>query len=116
MLPRGSYHLKLVVRENQGGRVGSFETDFTVPELGKAPLKMSSVVLASQRVPAAGKQKQNPLVRDGAELVPNIAHVFSTDQQLTLYFEVYDPVRDKGAGTFSGQQRARVSPAGSDKG
>src|ERR1017187_2323001 len=48
----GKYHLKFVVRENQNGRMGSFETDIEVPELKTLPLKMSSVVLASQIQPA----------------------------------------------------------------
>ena len=48
----GKYHLKFVVRENQTGRMGSFETDIEVPELKAQPLKMSSVVLASQIQPA----------------------------------------------------------------
>src|SRR6516164_8010424 len=51
ILTPGKYHFKFVVRENQSGRLGSFETDFTVPDIKKAPLKMSSVVLSSQRQP-----------------------------------------------------------------
>jgi VWFA-related protein len=94
MLASGKYHFKFVVRENQSGRLGSFETDFIVPDIKKAPLKMSSVVLASQRQPATRKT-QNPLVRDGNELVPNIAHVFTQDQHLYFFYEVYDPAKDK---------------------
>ena len=51
VLPSGKYHLKFVVRENQTGRMGSFETDIEVPDLKAQPLKMSSVVLASQIQP-----------------------------------------------------------------
>jgi hypothetical protein len=94
LLAPGKYHFKFVVRENQTGRLGSFETDFIVPDIRKAPLKMSSVVLASQRQPAT-KKTQNPLVRDGNELVPNIAHVFTPDQHLYFFYEVYDPAKDK---------------------
>jgi VWFA-related protein len=94
LLPSGRYRFKFVVRENQSGRLGSFETEFTVPDIKKARLKMSSVVLASQRQPATRKT-QNPLVRDGSELVPNIAHVFTSDQHLYFFYEVYDPARDK---------------------
>ncbi len=93
LLPSGKYHLKFVVRENQNGKLGSFETDFTVPDLRKAPLKMSSVVLASQRITATQKKSQNPLVSDGAELIPNIAHVFAEDQPMMFYYEVYDPAK-----------------------
>jgi hypothetical protein len=90
-LPLGKYHLKFVVRENQTGRMGSFETDITVPDLKKVPLKMSSVVLASQRMPANKKQQDSPLVRDGQQLVPNLPHVFRQDQHMYLLYEVYDP-------------------------
>jgi VWFA-related protein len=89
-LPVGKYHVKFVVRENETGRMGSFETDLTVPDLKKVPLKMSSVVLASQRMPA-GKKQEGPLVRDGQQLVPNLPHVFRQDQHMYLLYEVYDP-------------------------
>jgi VWFA-related protein len=99
VLPAGKYHFKFVVRENQAGRMGSFETDFTVPELKNQPLKMSSVVLANQIQPS-GKKKNadNPLVRDGSEIVPSVTHVFSNGQHLYLYYEVYDPGRENNAG------------------
>jgi hypothetical protein len=95
LLSPGSYHLKFVVRENQNGRMGSFETDIVVPDMKKMPLRMSTIVIANQRVDASKKKSQNPLVRDGLEIIPNIAHVFRTDQKLYLYYEVYDPARTK---------------------
>jgi VWFA-related protein len=95
-LAPGRYHLKFVVRENQTGNMGSFETDIQVPDLKKSPLKMSSVVLASQRTPNTVKNSPDPLVRDGLEWVPNVAHVFRQDQHLYFLYEVYDPARQKG--------------------
>jgi len=89
-LPIGKYHLKFVVRENETGRMGSFETDITVPDLRKAPVKLSSVVLASQRIPA-GKRADSPLIHDGQEIVPNLPHVFRQDQHLYFLYEVYGP-------------------------
>ena len=96
-LAPGKYHLKFVVREDQTGNMGSFETDIQVPDLKKLPLKLSSVVLASQRTPNTQKNPVNPLVRDGLEWVPNVAHVFRQDQHLYFLYEVYDPSRQKGA-------------------
>ncbi|AEU38600.1 VWA domain-containing protein [Granulicella mallensis] len=96
-LAPGKYHLKFVVRENQTGNLGSFETDINVPDLKKVPLKLSSVVLASQRTPNTVKNSKNLLVRDGLEWVPNVAHVFRQDQHLYFLYEVYDPSRQKGA-------------------
>ncbi|HKS74982.1 MAG TPA: VWA domain-containing protein [Terriglobales bacterium] len=91
VLPAGSYHLKFVVRENETGRIGSFETDLVIPDLKTQPLKMSSVVLASQLQPAGKQKTDNPLVRDGSEVIPSVSHVFTTGQHLYLYYEVYDP-------------------------
>jgi VWFA-related protein len=96
-LAPGKYHLKFVVRENQSGNMGSFETDIQVPDWKKVPLKVSSVVLASQRTPNTMKNPVSPLVRDGLEWVPNIAHVFRQDQHLYFLYEVYDPTKQKGA-------------------
>jgi hypothetical protein len=96
-LAPGRYHLKFVVRENESGNMGSFETDLNVPDLKKDPVKLSSVVLASQRTPDAQKNTTNLLVRDGAQYVPNVAHVFRQDQHLYLLYEVYDPARNKSA-------------------
>jgi len=90
----GKYHLKVVVRENQTGRTGSFETDFTIPDLKSIPLKMSSVVMASQVQPAPKKDQGNPLVHDGSQIVPSVTRVFSANQHLYLYYEVYDPAKE----------------------
>ncbi|HEU5451261.1 MAG TPA: VWA domain-containing protein [Terriglobales bacterium] len=92
LLPPGKYHFKFVLRENETGRLGSFETDVTLPDLKKAPLKMSAVLMGTQIRPAK-KKAEDPLVRDGNELVPNVTHVFSSDQHLYLYYEVYEPAK-----------------------
>jgi VWFA-related protein len=96
-LAPGKYHLKFVVRENQTGAMGSFETDLQVPDLKKTPLKLSSIVLSSQRVPNTAKKVVSPLVRDGVEWIPNVPHVFRQDQHLYFLYEVYDPARQKDA-------------------
>ena len=91
-LPPGKYRLKFVVRENQTGRMGSFEAEIVLPEMKKAPLKISSIVLASLRQPS---KRQSPLIRNGEEYVPNISHVFRQDQHLYLLYEIYSPAREK---------------------
>ncbi len=93
-LPPGKYRLKFVVRENQTGQMGSFEAEITLPEMKKAPLKISSILLASMRQPS---KQQSPLIRNGLEYVPNISHVFRQDQHLYLLYEIYSPAREKAA-------------------
>ena len=91
LLPPGNYVLKYVVRENQTGRMGSFETDIVVPDLKTSRVRVSSVIISNQKQPA--RQKNNPLVREGSEIVPNVTHVFSSNQHLFVYYEVYDPAK-----------------------
>ncbi len=112
VLAPGGYHLKFVIRENQTGRMGSYETDVQIPDLRKTPLKMSSVVLSSLRAPVTGKKNgANPLVRDQMELVPNITHVFAPDQHLYLQYEVYDAAKGKNPALAAAQ-----SPNGGQNG
>jgi VWFA-related protein len=98
-LPPGKYTLKFVVRENQTGRMGSFLAEITLPDMKKAPLKMSSIVLATMRQPGGKPQKNevDPLVRNGQQYVPNITHVFRQDQHMYLLYEIYEPTREKPA-------------------
>ncbi len=102
ILTPGNYHLKFVVRENSTGRMGSFETDVRIPDLRKVPLRMSTVVLSSQRVPSTAKKtKFQPLISEQTELVPSVTHVFQQDQKMYLQYEVYDSAKAK-AGEGSG--------------
>jgi VWFA-related protein len=97
-LPPGRFSVKVVVRENTTGLMGSFEAPIVVPELRQVPMKVSSVVLSTQLQPVPAKTKtDNPLVRDGVQLLPNLTHVVGKDQKLFFYYEVYDPGQAAGA-------------------
>jgi VWFA-related protein len=113
-MPPGKYHVKVVVRENQDGTFGSYETDIVVPDLKKEAVKLSSVVVGTQLQEGARKNDRNPLVRDGRELVPNVTHVVSPGQHLYFYYEVYEPAAPTKLLTsiafFRGRQRAFETP------
>jgi VWFA-related protein len=96
-LPPGRFSVKVVVRENTHGRIGSFESPLRVPELKQAPLKVSSVVLGTQLQPSSRGRTENPLVRDGQQLVPNVTHVIGRDQRVFFYYDVYEPSQTDGA-------------------
>jgi hypothetical protein len=102
----GTYTLRFLARENLSGKMGTFETKFTIPDLatGKA-MRLSSVVWSNQKesmasaVGAATTNKKliaaNPLVQaDNQKIVPSITRVFRKDQTMYVYFEVYDPTMD----------------------
>jgi uncharacterized protein (DUF2141 family) len=102
-LSPGKYRLRFVARENGQGKTGTFETAFTVPDLGTGnALRLSSVILSNQRESLkdqiAGVQNkkkllaQNPLIdADGQKTVPNVTRVFRPGQSMFVYLEVYDP-------------------------
>jgi VWFA-related protein len=103
-VPPGAYTLKFLARENETGKMGTYETKIVIPDLAAdqpTKIKTSSVVLSSQRTPlkqALAKAdpnskvaEANPLVEDGQQLVPSITRVFRKNQSLYVYMEVYDP-------------------------
>jgi len=99
-LPPGRFTAKVVVRDNSGGAVGSFETGVFIPDLRRAPVKVSSVTLSTQLRPVESRQRsENPLVRDGVEILPSLTHVVDRAQKMYFYYEVYEP--ETAAGTTS---------------
>jgi VWFA-related protein len=105
-LPPGDYRLKFLARENQTGKMGTFETTFNVPDLTAKSddLRISSVVWGNQRQPmtaaiaSADNSKKvlaaNPLIENNTKLIPSITHVFRKAQNLYVYLEAYDPTPD----------------------
>jgi hypothetical protein len=101
LLP-GSYTIKVLARDNETGRIGTYLSRFTIPNLNKETqrIPISSVVLSSQRVDlrdalfTAGKDKEqiaNPLVQDGQKLIPSVTRVFSRSREMYVYLQAYEP-------------------------
>ena len=103
LLP-GKYSIKFLARDDETGRIGTYETNFVIPNLNKEEkrIPISSVVLSSQRVElsqalfdaakAKDRQKEdsvNPLVQDGKKLIPSVTRVFSTNREIYVYFQAY---------------------------
>jgi VWFA-related protein len=105
-LPPGKYVIKILARENQTGKMGTFEAPFTIPDIAALPagMHLSSVIWSNQRQPIntavgnAGARKKDlavdPLIQDGQKLLPSITRVFRKDQNLFVYLEVYDSAGD----------------------
>jgi len=103
LLP-GKYMIKFLARDDETGRIGTYQTVFVIPNLNKEDkrIPISSVVLSSQRVDlkdalydvekSGQKQKEaavNPLVQDGKKLVPSVTRVFSTTHEMYVYLQAY---------------------------
>lgn len=99
LLP-GKYVIKVLARDAETGRIGTYQANFTVPNLNRetARVPISSVVLGSQRVPLAKAiysvkkdvDSVNPLVFDGEKLLPSVTRVFSKSKDLYVFLEAYE--------------------------
>lgn len=104
LLP-GKYRIKFLARDAETGRIGTYQTNFIIPNLMKEEkrIPISSVVLSSQRVDlrealySATKEKDrekveaaNPLVQDGQKLIPSVTRVFSKARDMYVYLQAYD--------------------------
>lgn len=103
LLP-GKYTIKFLARDDETGRIGTYQTTFVIPNLNKEQkrIPISSVVLSSQRVELkealynALKDKDraeatNPLVQDGKKLIPSVTRVFSKSREMYVYLQAYEP-------------------------
>jgi VWFA-related protein len=101
----GKYTIKFLARDDETGRIGTYQTTFVIPNLNKEEkhVPTSSVVLSSQRVDPkdalynAAKAKDlakesavNPLVQNGQKLIPSVTRVFSRSRDMYVYLQAYE--------------------------
>jgi VWFA-related protein len=100
LLP-GKYVIKILARDAETGRIGTYQTSFAVPNLNRETQRVpiSTVVLSSQRVALSDaiysvRQKVdaeavNPLVYAGQKLIPSVTRVFSRARDLYVFVQAY---------------------------
>ena len=103
-LSPGHYTMKFLARDDETGRIGTYQSSFVIPNLNKETRRVpvSSVVLSSQRVDvtdalfnaSSGKESAknnaaNPLVQEGRKLIPSVTRVFSASRELYVYLQAY---------------------------
>lgn len=104
LLP-GKYIFKFLARDDETGRIGTYQTNFTIPNLNKETerVPISSVVLSGQRVDLRnaiynaqkGKEQAkniaaDPLIVEGSKLIPSVTRVFSRRRPLYVYLQGYE--------------------------
>ena len=113
-LKPGLYSLKFLLRENQTGKLSTFEQPLSVPDYGGGKLSMSSLILSTRLQPQEKQDKSiqklggpagampgiaklpDPLVVDQKRMVPSVMKVFSRSETLYMFFQTYLP-HHKGA-------------------
>lgn len=103
LLP-GKYTIKFLARDDETGRIGTYQSTFVIPNLNKEDKKVatSSVVLSSQLIASkealfnASKEKDkakqeavDPLMQGGRKLIPSVTRVFSQGRNLYVYLQAY---------------------------
>jgi VWFA-related protein len=104
VLSPGRYRLKFVARENESGKIGTFEQNLVVTPRAASEMTLSSVMLSSQIVPLAkspevetkgqgprAKLASSPLEMDGQKIVPSVTRYFTQQQTLYVFFQAYYP-------------------------
>ena len=103
-LTPGRYSIKFLARDDETGRIGTYQTSFVIPNLDKVTttVPISSVVLSSQRVDLkdalynvtrgkeqAKEEADNPLVEEGVKLIPSVTRVFHAGREMYVYLQAY---------------------------
>lgn len=117
VLPPGKYQLKVVVRENESGKMGSFVEPLVLPSAnpqspaGQPSLLLGSVVVSNQLgdasavargAPRRGKKgAESPLEVGDHTVLPSVTRVFRTNQSLYVYLESY-------TGESSGEEKSET--------
>ncbi len=112
-LPAGNYHLKVVARENESGKLGTFEEPLVLPDAAGSGLALSSVVVSNQLQESAREgegggrkakgRNTNSLQVGSRLLLPSVTRVFRTNQKLYVYLESYEcKARSEGGSKSNG--------------
>ncbi|MGH9325376.1 MAG: VWA domain-containing protein [Terriglobia bacterium] len=92
VLPPGHYKLKVVAREDQTGKMGTFVEPLVLPPITKSGLELSSVVVSNEMNEANGGRPHHPItpLEMGARTVlPSVTRVFRTNQNMYIYLQSY---------------------------
>jgi VWFA-related protein len=102
LLP-GTHVVKILARDAETGRMGTFQQTYFIPNLMKEDKRVpiSSVVLSSEHQNLkdalfnALKDKDraetaNPLVLEGQKLIPSVTRVFSKSKDMYVFLQAYE--------------------------
>src|SRR6202158_1397093 len=104
ILAPGEYKLKFLARENESGRIGTFEQKISLAPPRLDRLQVSSLLLSSQveavrnaaqiktqALAKDAKLKSSPLDVGGQRIIPSVTRVFTGEPTLYVFFQAYAP-------------------------
>ena len=106
VLAPGNYRLKFLARENDSGRIGTFEQDLLIRPRQQERLELSTIMLSSQleavrktteverkSFAEGAKLAKSPLEMGGERIIPSVTRVFTTQQKMYVFFQAYVPAK-----------------------
>jgi hypothetical protein len=115
LLPPGTYKLKFLARENQSGRIGTFEEQISLAPPLPNQLQLSSVLLSSQveevkktseiktqALAVDAKMASSPLEVGGERIIPSVTRMFTDQQTLYVFFQAYLPQKAEASSMRAG--------------
>ncbi len=89
-LAPGQYTLRVGMREQNGGGIGTLSYDLDVPDFYRAPLSMSGVVLTSRAAEARPTPAPDAELKQILPGPPTAIREFASADTITAFAEVYD--------------------------
>jgi len=89
-LPPGRYQLRVAGRDTGSGLTGSVHADLEVPDFTKPALSMSNLVMSSALAAIVPTARQDEELKGVLPGQPTVARVFSTNEEVAVFGEVYD--------------------------
>ncbi len=96
--------MKFLARENESGKIGTFEDTISLPRAQPDVLQISSLLLSSQveavqktaqiktkALAADANMQYSPLFLNGERIIPSVTRVFTVQQTLYVFFQAYLP-------------------------
>jgi hypothetical protein len=115
LLAPGTYKLKFLARENQSGRIGTFEEQISLAPPQPNQLQWSSVLLSSQieevkknsevkteALAKDAKMASSPLEVGSERIIPSVTRMFTNQQTLYVFFQAYLPQKAEAASLRAG--------------
>ncbi|MGH9689120.1 MAG: VWA domain-containing protein [Candidatus Acidiferrales bacterium] len=113
VLAPGNYRLKFLAREDESGKIGTFEEPLSIPARSTSRMTLSSVLLSSQLVPAEKSSEvrtqgegirarltESPLEVQGEKIIPSVTRFFNQGQMLYVFFQAYLPEKGGKSSAF----------------
>ncbi|MGH9737855.1 MAG: VWA domain-containing protein [Candidatus Acidiferrales bacterium] len=113
VLAPGNYRLKFLAREDESGKIGTFEEPLSIPARSTSRMTLSSVLLSSQLVPAEKSSEvrtqgegirarltESPLEVQGEKIIPSVTRFFNQGQTLYVFFQAYLPEKAAKSSAF----------------